>query len=313
MATPIKKRIFSNSNLDGSNEDSESSDESSESCEMKEYNSQERIQVEFEGRNPIDDDFHGIKQLLQQLFLKAHVNLSEVADLIIGQNYVGSVVKQSEVDGEDSDDDDDDNDANDVFGVTSVINITEKQNLECIQQLRSLLLELCSEHATDQANTLVRSLLSDDSQTIGLLINERIVNIPAQISVPLLESLSKEIKRAREKKMPYDFTYFVLICKLYKSEKPQTKRKKMKKKKQQQQFDGSEEPDVLWSNPEEEIIDQEADCRFEFCVKGDSDSGLSGQWMEDDVAMSPYRRVLLIKASKLDPLIGKIKLFVSQQ
>lgn len=51
------------------------------------------IQVDFEGRNPVDADFHGIKQLLQQLFLKAHINLSELADLIIGQNYVGSVVK----------------------------------------------------------------------------------------------------------------------------------------------------------------------------------------------------------------------------
>jgi hypothetical protein len=96
-------------------------------------------------------------------------------------------VQQSEMDADDSGDDE--SDAADVFGVMSVLNITEKQNLECVQQLRSLLLELCSEHATDQANTLIRSLLSDDSQSIGLLINERIINIPAQISVPLLESL----------------------------------------------------------------------------------------------------------------------------
>jgi protein BCP1 len=53
----------------------------------------QKVQVDFEGRNPTDADFHGIKQLLQQLFLKAHVNLSELANLIIGQNYVGSVVK----------------------------------------------------------------------------------------------------------------------------------------------------------------------------------------------------------------------------
>ena len=89
----------------------------------------------------------------------------------------------------DDDDDDDDNDSSDVFGVTSVLNITEKQNLECVQQLRSLLLDLCNEHATDQTKSLIQSLLSDDSQSIGLLINERIINIPAQISVPLLESL----------------------------------------------------------------------------------------------------------------------------
>lgn len=58
---------------------------------------------------------------------------------------------------------------------------------------------------------------------------------------------------------------------------------------------------------------QEADCRFEFCVKDDSDSGLAGHWMEDDVEMSPFRRVLLLKANKLDPLIERIKTFVTQQ
>jgi protein BCP1 len=306
MAAPVKKRAVNiSSNFSGKNAKSESSDESSE--DIQENITQEKIQVDFEGRSPVDADFHGIKQLLQQLFLKAHVNLSELAELIIRQNYVGSVVKQSEVDAEDSDDDDDDDDSSDVFGVMSVLNITEKQNLECVQQLRSLLLDLCSEHATDQTNTLIRSLLSDDSQSIGLLINERIINIPAQISVPLLESLSKEIKNACRKKMPYDFTYFILICKLYKSEKPHRHKKK------KQLSGGGGEPEILWSNPEEELINQEADCQFEFCVKDDADSGLSGCWMEDDVEMSPYRRVLLLQANKLDPLIERIKTFLTQQ
>jgi len=60
----------------------------------------QKIQVDFEGRSPVDADFHGIKQLLQQLFLKAHVNLSELAELIIRQNYVGSVVKVCNIRGE---------------------------------------------------------------------------------------------------------------------------------------------------------------------------------------------------------------------
>jgi hypothetical protein len=64
---------------------------------------------------------------------------------------------------------------------------------------------------------------------------------------------SKEIARACEKKMPYNFTYFIIICKLYKSKKAQTKKKKKKK---QQSSGGRDEPEILWSNPEEELIDQ---------------------------------------------------------
>lgn len=82
------------------------------------------IQVDFEGRNPIDPDFDGIKTLLQQLFLKSHVDLDSLTDLIIKQNYIGSVVKQS--DEAQSDDENDDDDINDVYGITTVVNITQK-------------------------------------------------------------------------------------------------------------------------------------------------------------------------------------------
>lgn len=78
------------------------------------------MQVDFEGRNPEAQDFHGIKQLLKQLFLKAHVDLSQMTDLLIQQNGVGSVLKQTV----DEDDDDDDMvDSADVYGITSVVNL----------------------------------------------------------------------------------------------------------------------------------------------------------------------------------------------
>lgn len=51
------------------------------------------IDVEFEGRNPESADFHSIKQLLQQLFLKAQVNLSDMTELLIHQKGIGSVIK----------------------------------------------------------------------------------------------------------------------------------------------------------------------------------------------------------------------------
>ncbi|XP_014281755.1 protein BCCIP homolog [Halyomorpha halys] len=298
MSAPPKKREIALEERS-----SDESDNSSENEEGEEYTGQEEIQVEFEGRNPIDSDFHGIKQLLQQLFLKAHLNLSELTELIIGQSFVGSVVKQSD----NEVDDDDEDDPNDVFGITTVVNLTEKQNIECISQLRTLLVELSTEHGTDRCSTMIRTLLSDSSKPLGLVINERFVNIPAQISVPLLDSLCKEIKKACEKKMAYDFTYYIFICKLYKVD-GKTKGKKKNRKGQ----NPIEEQDVIWSNPEEELLDEVADMKFEFSVKNETDSGLSGNWLEDDISMTPFRRVILLDAKKLEPLISRIQEFVSR-
>ncbi|XP_026462243.1 protein BCCIP homolog [Ctenocephalides felis] len=273
---------------------SDESDSSDEGSDQEVYSGHEEIQVDFEGRNPTDSDFHGIKQLLNQLFLKAHINLSELSDLLIGQNYIGSVVKQSDAD-PDEDEDDEMTDINDVFGITSVINITQKKNLECVQQLRKLLVELAEQNATDTTNKLIQDILNDEENCTGLLINERFINIPAQISVPLLENLQSEINRAVSKKMPYKFVYYILICKLYKNE--QTKKKKSKKS----------EPDVIWSNPEEEYILPEALASFEFSVKSEADSGLGGDWKEGDSEMTPYRKIMILRADSLPRIIETIK------
>lgn len=77
----------------------------------------------FEGRNPEGQDFHGIKQLLLQLFLKAHIDLSQLSDMLINQTGVGSVLKQGLSDSDDEDDADM-TDQSDVFGITSVINLS---------------------------------------------------------------------------------------------------------------------------------------------------------------------------------------------
>ncbi|KAG8222983.1 hypothetical protein J437_LFUL002706 [Ladona fulva] len=312
MAAPVKKRAIGGKDtdpLDGS--DSSDSDSINEDDELGSVG--QEIQVDFEGRNPIDSDFHGIKQLLQQLFLKAHVNLSELTDLIISQNYVGSVVKQSEIDEGSDDEDDDLADSNDVFGITTVINLTEKKELECIRQLRSLLLELCEEHGSEETKELVRSLVQSGGpqHNVGLLITERFINIPVQIAVPLLESLSKEIKRAQEKRMPFDFSYYILICKLYKMDAKA--QRKSRKKKNDKGRPGLEDPSVIWSNPEEEVISEDADYSFEFCVKDEAGSGLGGQWEEGDAEMVPYRRVLILQSDRFEHAIGRVKAFVSEE
>lgn len=299
MPGPSKKRDIEKKPEDD-DEMSQSDDESSDDNET-EVNDEEgtKIMVDFVGRTPEDPDFHGIKILLQQLFLKADVNVSALSEHIISRNYVGSVVKQG-LDGDDndeeSDDDDDDDDVNDVFGITTVVNISHSQNEECVQQLRKLLKDSSSNYADDKTNGLINNILENDSSALGLIINERFVNIPADISIPLLENLISDMKRASKKKMPYEFQYYILISKLYKM-KPKIGKKNKK--------NNEEEPELFWSNQEEEIFSDDAMCTFEFSV--DKDNGLSGTWTEDDAEMTPFRRVMFFEASKLPKLVEKVK------
>lgn len=54
--------------------------------------------------------------------------------------------------------------------------------------------------------------------------------------------------------MAFDFSYFVLICKLYKTDLKSKKKNTKKNKKPTEE--------IVWSNPEEEIIDQVGACTF---------------------------------------------------
>jgi len=251
----------------------------------------EEIQVDFEGQNPSVEDFDGIKQLLGQMFLKAHINTNELTNIIIGQNYVGSVIKQCYDDNEGSSDEDDD--ANIVLGITTAVNITGHQNLESLAQIKDFLLNKAENNGTGTEIELFKTALNGDNVT-GLLINERFVNIPPQISLPLLENLQKELLTAVNKNKPFNFCSFIVISKFYRKEDKQGK------------F-----IENLLSNAEEEAFVQHSIASFDYTVKEEADSGLDGAWDEDDLQMIPFRRVILLDAKSLPDIISSIKELLS--
>lgn len=68
------------------------------------------------------------------------------------------------------------------------------------------------EHADKDTQNRITTILSSHKK-IGFLINERFINIPAKISVPLLNSLYEEIQRITKKNKSYDFDFYIMICK----------------------------------------------------------------------------------------------------
>ncbi|XP_052098262.1 protein BCCIP homolog [Mytilus californianus] len=253
-------------------------DDDSSDCEVN-----EEIQVEFEARTIEDSDFHGTRALLQQLFLKAKIDLSEMANTIISQNYIGSVIKQIDI--PDSDEEDDDMGEGDpVLGLITVINITEKQNVECVKQFRSMLMEKCQACSQQQKERLSQ-ILTDAEQQVGYLISERYINIPPQISVPMYESLFKEMEKCTRKKMKYDFGHYILISKCYR-------------------LKGSDQ--MFYTNAEEEFLSKECEFSFTYSVASERDTVVDGKWDAED-QMEAMRTVLVIPRENLQTAVANIK------
>lgn len=171
--------------------------------------------------------------------------------------------------------------------------------------------EYVQKFANKETQELFKEKLTS-GEKIGLLINERFVNIPLKIADPLLTSLDDELNKIKKKEKSYEFDYFLMICKMYKPKSGKIKAKDLlfasNKIKNICFVLGN---DILFSNPEEQIFYDECDGSLEFNVSSESDTGVSGKWSEDDVEMIPYRRLILIKAQKLPSIVQKVKQFVA--
>ncbi|XP_030841494.1 BRCA2 and CDKN1A-interacting protein-like [Strongylocentrotus purpuratus] len=272
-------------------------DDKDEDCDSSDEEINEEVQIEFEAFPPQDNDFHGIKRLLQHLFSKTKVNTSQLTDLILSQNHVGCVLKQSDAQlAEESDSDDNDDD--DVFGFTTVLNIIEKKNTECIQEIHKLIVDKCSAcNSVEQVDELSR-ILGDESHNVGLLLCERFVNIPHQLAPPLHSSLQSDIRRAGAKNPHLKFDYYLLMSRAYQQPKPPSKKKKT--------------PDIdsidwIFTNAEDEIFLKESVLNLHYPSQMDQAGAVGGKWSEDDAEMKTFRVVMVVPASKMNNILTEIQ------
>jgi len=260
---------------DNSSSDSESEGEEGRDAE---------IQVEFEARSPEEEDYHGIRRLLQQLFLRNQVvDVAKMTDTILAQRFIGSVIKQSI---SDTDSDDGIEDPNEVYAISTVLNLSDKSR-DPVMGLRTFLLEQTAKGGDRQVLQYVTDLLN---KNVGFLINERFINIPAQITVPLWETLVTEMRKARDRNLPYEFGHYIMICKLYKTKAD----------------NNQDHQAVVFSNPEEELIVNESDLCIDYDVTGETENDIGGNW-SDGLEMKPWRRIVVFTADKLEGIIQNVR------
>merc|ERR1712042_383481 len=309
MAAPAKRgNVEENTNEPPSSDEDEEEYDSEEEIDDEEDDGDDddeamgvEMNVNFDAQTATDADFHGIKRLLRQLFLKANVNLSALTDVILGQNHVGSIIKQAPLDEDDEDEDEMESDAVDedttdilgitVFGISTVINLTSRLTNEAksppsegdkaVKQLVDLLVEKSDKNGGPVQTKTLKDFLTDKEKHTGWLLNERFVNIPAQISLPLYDSLRDEMHSACAKGQKFKFDYFLLISKALKA--------KGGKKKDQ----GA----IIFTNGEEELFQEESAFQFAFSVADQqADAETISEAEDGETSYESWRVVMIIPA-----------------
>ncbi|XP_051968971.1 protein BCCIP homolog [Xyrauchen texanus] len=299
MASSAKRRaIETGVNAQDSGESSdegleESGDEYSDNSE-EEIN--EEVMVDFEAHAISNNDFHGIKTLLQQLFLKSHVSTSDLTDIIIQQNHIGSVIRQAEV----PEDSDDEGDPDEVFGFISMLNLTEREGVECLEKLKDMILDQCVKSSSTDVQEKFEELLLGNAHTVGLLLSERFVNIPPQIALPMHKQLQQEMAEAERTNKPSGKCQFCLMIS-----------KTCKPAKKSISGHGQPKDELMFVNDEEEFFYEQAALKFSYSVQDEADSCATGKWSHDDVPMKPFRTVMVIPMDRMGSIMDKMTEYLS--
>uniref|UniRef100_A0A2K5Z9Y4 BRCA2 and CDKN1A-interacting protein n=1 Tax=Mandrillus leucophaeus TaxID=9568 RepID=A0A2K5Z9Y4_MANLE len=258
-------------------DEDENNDDSDEEEDEEDDVTDEKVNIEFEAYSLSDNDYDGIKKLLQQLFLKDPVNTAELTDLLIQQNHIVSVIKQTDV----SEDSEYDVDEDEVFGFISLLNLTERKGTQCAEQIQELILSFCEKNCEKSMVEQLDKFLNDTTKPVGLLLSERFINIPPQIALPMYQQLQKELAEAHRTNKPCGKCYFYLL---------------ISKTFVEQQKDSCIHKAIL---------------KFNYSVQEESDTCLGGKWSFDDIPMTPLRTVMLIPGDKMNEIMDKLKEYLS--
>ena len=204
-------------------EDDEMDIEEEEDAFDLENNIDEEIEnVEFNFSNILESDYHSIKSLLQPNFQFEKINVGDLADYLISQHEdVGTTIRAGEM----------------IFGVFSYVplshNIQKKQHSTFFDEF-STFLKLKINNADEKNKHKIMDIFQKNFN-LGLVISERVVNLPEETVPPALGLATKEINECREVEennydKRFDFDYLIIISKFVKITEEHRKDNKKKKK-----------------------------------------------------------------------------------
>lgn len=149
---------------------------------------------------------------------------------------------------------------------------------------------------------LAELLSPNSSAEAGLILTERLVNVPAEVVPPMYSMLLEEIQWALEEKEPYKFSSYIIISKTYReveSSADLEQERPQKKSKKSRSTNGSS--DLFYFHPEDEVLQKHAIeyGSFEYS-RQDADGNPDSKRAFQELGIRPQGHVMLIEAAQFE-------------
>lgn len=197
------------------------------------------VNVDLEGSFPTEKDYSAIYQQMKEYLGIANFAAGDIAKWFTTESDAGSVVKATETEGEP-----------DALGFTTVLPWQSCKELAAVQQIEKEL----RGHVPPARKAELEAVLA---APLGLVLNQRLVNLPTSVAPPLHLAMYDEVAWVLANE-PGDKLKFDNILIIGTVMKPAAKTGK------RQQSEIKEE--VVWPREEEELYWNQAGLKFEWQV-----------------------------------------------
>lgn len=215
------------------------------------------------------------------------LDLSGLADLIVEQRTIGSTVKV-------------DDKANDAYAFLTVLNLAEHADKKAVADLTQYLVEKAK---TNESLAPVAELLSS-RKPVGLILAERLINMPAEIIPPMYSMLLDEIEAAVEDKEPYEFSHYLILSKTYNEVESTLNEGERKKKK-------AKDDALFYFHPEDEVFQKHAAAYGGYQFTKEDESVADSKRAFQEMGVKTHGSMVLIDASKFQGAVKAIGEYLS--
>lgn len=154
------------------------------------------------------------------------------------------------------------------------------------------------------------TLLSPSEKSeVGLILTERLVNMPPKVIPPMYSMLLEEVEWAVEDKEPYTFSHYLILSKTYKEVESKLDREERQSSKKIKS-DKTEE-NTFYFHPEDEQFHKFSVgyCNFDYTHQGDEGQADSKRTFQD-MGIMPQGHLILIDRSKFADAVKSVSAYL---
>lgn len=218
--------------------------------------------------------------------------MSALTDVILQQNTIGSTVKV-------------DSKANDAYAFLTALNLRQHRDKKPVADLVEYLSTKASQSSNEKLAVEVPKALAQNH--VGLVLGERLINMPPEISPPMYSMLVDEIEAAVEDKEPYEFTHYLVVSKNYNEVQSILDEGSRKSKK------AKEEAPMFFFHPEDEVLQKHAIASGSFPFTKDDESVADSKRAFQEMGVKTMGFMTLIEAAKFPAAVKAVVEYMSPQ